>query len=664
MALRLSEKSVNKVLELGFSLVLLFFVLILPIRKVDISFFSLGGDLLRVVKITSLLLVLITGFLVRFRVQVEVLLFGSLLYFMPFSHHANSYFSHNFLLVEFALAVFLFFLLKISLEQWSKGVFWFFILGACYSFFELVRSGVIFGDDLSVFFYRLAIFKQTGYYINFDPFWNGGKLTTDIIGTGLFFLAPFYKLLSASIDGLFAFNILVFSLYMLFGVATFTICRVYGLSAKFSLIGGFLALVSSDHLFKWNFHFGTLGFLSSLLGVLWFIAFTKSVMSKPKLMNFLGLATSGAIISSWPLGWILALPALALLFSAAKSSIKSLIALLVTSLPSVVVLGIWFFNYLNSSFNLERGDYLVEMGWFDFIEKNVSGINLIVLLLGTLAVKRDKLISNSFFWCLLVICILETLGLQGVEPSRFFVFAGCLLAVSASLWLQDQVARISFLSQGVIGGWFFVSALQAVCFLGNFSHLQLVVFKEPFIKRMSELKEFDERIVFFDYTLHQLKGAHLAPLSYFARREFMANYPSHSNWRVSPLLDFQTERRQLKYRLTLKNLGASTVATFKRKWIRKLRQDSSFKRVAVIFPFNFFALKSGGNKRPPGLKKNFADFNSLSFQALKDGNFYLPYNYFKGLKVVGCEKIEKVNRKILLQDCRRGEVRVIFKSSL
>jgi len=664
MEVKLSEKSVTKVLELGFSLVLVFFVLILPIQKVDLSFFSLAGDSLRVIKITSLLLVLISGLLVRFRVRVEVLPVFSLLYFMPFSHHANSYFSHNFFIVEFALAVFLFFLLNISFEQWSKGVFYFFILAAFYVFFDLVRSGVIFGDDLSVFFYRLAIFNQTGHYLNFDPFWNGGRLTTDIIGTGLFFLAPFYKLLSALIDPFAAFNILVLSLYMLFGVATFTICRVYGLSAKFSLIGGFLALVSSEHLFKWNFHFGTLGFLSSLLGVLWFIAFTKAVVNKPILINFLGLATSGAVISSWPFGWIVALPALVQLLSAAKSSIKSLLALLLTSLPSVVVSGFWFFNYLSSSLNLKKSDYLIGMGWFDFIEKNISGINLIVLLLGTLAVRRDRLISNSFFWSLLVIGVLETLGLRGLEPSRFFVFAGCLLAVSASLWLHDQVARISLLSQGVIGGWFFVSALQAVCFLGNFSHLQLVVFEEPLIKRLSEINRFKERIVFFDYTLHQLKGAHLAPLAYFARREFLANYPFHSNWEISPLLDFEKEKRQLKYRLTLQTLGASTVATFTRKWIRKLRQDSGFRRIAVIFPFNFFAVKSGGKSRSTGLKKNFADFNSLSFQALRDGNFYLPYNYFQGLKVVGCEKIDEVNRKILLLGCRRGEVRVIFKSSL
>jgi hypothetical protein len=378
----------------------------------------------------------------------------------------------------------------------------------------------------------------------------------------------------------------------------------------------------------------------------------------------LGLATSGAVVSSWPFGWIVALPALVLLLSAAKSSIKSLLALLLTSLPSIVVLGFWFFNYLSSSLNLKAGNYLIGMGWFDFIEKNVSGINLIVLLLGTLAVRRDRLISNSFFWSLLVILVLETLGLRGLEPSRFFVFAGCLLAVSASLWLHDQVARISFLSQGVIGGWFFVSALQAVCFLGNFSHLQLVVFKEPLLERLSEINRFEERIVFFDYTLHQLKGAHLAPLAYFARREFMANYPFHSNWEISPLLDFEKEKRHWKYRLTLQTLGASTVATFKRKWIRKLLQDSGFRRVAVIFPFNFFAVKSGGKSRSTGLKKNFADFNSLSFQALRDGNFYLPYNYFQGLKVVGCEKIDKVNRKILLLGCKRGEVRVIFKSSL
>ncbi len=444
----------------------------------------------------------------------------------------------------------------------------------------------IYSDDHPSFMHRLWIFPQTfPRLFYYDHTWNGGRVATFIVATGIagpaLFLLPILYLFP--IEALYTPGLVWLYLVVTPTVAYLSL-RAASASRRAAFVAAILALGTTWDFFKWLLHFGTLGATFTALFVLPVCALLYRALVLRKQDPLTGTALVGAslLFLMWPGYWVIGtalLPGIlltlpswnrkTLLFLAACSS---LILLVLLPLMVGVTTRTEIANFaMQATLVSPHEEPSLGQGWVDLADR-LRGMNPLLVFFGLLGAPFLSRLQGRRFLCTLLLGLVVFSGWSflfpgGLAVERAFLPLSFLALWPAALWFDEllrgpaTVRRI--LPQAALTALLLVHGYAVSHYYGNRTAAPYRFLDEEmqgFIDWLVEHTEPDERIMFGGMTVHAYGGGHVAALPIWTGREMVAADYYHFSPRLveyfAPPRTFRTADEDVLLYTQILNIGA------------------------------------------------------------------------------------------------------------
>ena len=512
-------------------------------------------------------------------------------------------------------------------------------------------------DDHPSFLYRFHLLSASfPRLVVYNPEWNAGYLTTEIVASGA--LGPF--LLSLPLLALVPLEraygwivpLLVIGVvpWMIFGAL-----RASGTSRTGAALGAALALAPTTALFRYALVFGVLPFvLSSASAVLAAALFARSFLENrggAAATTLLVAATSLCLL--WPFGALMLLPAIpALLVAAPRLDAPGRRRALAVGAALVAVNVAWLVPLVLHGKALgvlaaqrsplaASGFSWAQAGgaWLEVVHE-IHPALLVLAPVGFLWLARRRRRTGVFLaatalWSLLVVVagpqVKEHVALDRFAlPLAFFLLAGAgtaldrLLDGGAVPWRRAAAAAaVATVLLGV------VQAARFYQSRGPFPFRVLAPEIGDLVAAIGEHCPARQRVLVPGFSLHWFGGGHVAALPFLTGRAFVANDFYHRrDYRDAVPPEFR-ERRRFGEFLDLYNVGC--VLTWDDPWRRRLEGFSEATRVHGDGRFAVYRTRIPASDFLVGAGRVEARVGALTVET-DDDEVVLKYRFVEGLR--------------------------------
>lgn len=541
------------------------------------------------------------------------------------------------------------------------------LIGASFAYLGLIEATqgrLLFSDDHPAFLYRIVQLKEHFPGIPFyNPMWNGGVEAREFFPSGILnvflLLAPLIYLLDITAW----YNELVaLLLFVIHPLCTLLAVKVLKIKAPLAPL---LALFSSTLWFRYQFQYGTLGFLTSAALTPLFLALLVRIAAHGAatpwhiLASFALVAT---LTSFWtPAAFMVAPGVLVLLvpllkFAMSKRGIILIVGLSVLNIPWLLIFleasQVSTFMTAPQSGEVATLSYPSTRALLDdarYVLKSAAPALVLLTIPGLLLLRRNCSLTFRVFTAAIVVLFVGGLLLAPLKPrlelGRLMMVAMYLCCIPASVAIARLPhSRLSrFVSAVGVGSVILIPAIAYV-----FTANQTLEKYSPSSAELPELvhaiKEFSGggRVAFSGYTQHQLDGGHVTPLPLFTNVPLYASRYQHDRW---DHIDFIPTQFRKYHDAGIENFfdlyNITAIAIHDVEWLPwfSARPDFYTKvwegRIFTIFqrrfgPKNWF-LEGSGEVVEQNKNRLLVRMNTSSA--------VLRFNWLPFLEVEGCEKI-------------------------
>ena len=580
----------------------------------------------------------------------------------------------------------------------------------CAFFFES-RGRLLFGDDHSVFMYRLQLLKENLPDVPFyNPLWNAGFHDKFYFNTGA--LGVF--LLGSPLLALFrteqVYNFLAAAImFILPPLCTFYAARLAKLKSPAPAIASVLSLCLGLIWHRWALKYGTLGFaMSAGLMPLCLVLVSKIIdaeqaLTKTQACIFVAAAT---LMLLWPLSAAAFMPLAAWALFALPRILRKrymptvVLALFVINLPWISAFlgtcGVGDFmrmkvksSYAVSPQEISRVQYQADTakyfrhapGRADFSrilpalrQQASSGNPLIVLFVipGVLLLGRGmrRHFAVTLLWLLMLGSVMVPLKPQ-LELDRmmiFFMACACLPAAAAVGKILSDACTLGktglrLAAPALTAGFLLAGPLAAGAAVRNRS-AEPYYFADPIVETMAQaIKQHagSGRVLYSGCVVHDLSNGHLSPLAYFSGMPLMASSQLHDLWWYTPVFPPEYEgggKGAVREYLDLYNVSA--VFSHEEQWHRYFAsRPDEYRLVWESKPFRLYQRFSfRGSYFLEGEGEVTEQKSGGITLVLRTPQAVIKFNYFPFLTASACnisgKKISGSVNLIELQDCPLG----------
>ncbi len=425
-------------------------------------------------------------------------------------------------------------------------------------FIYLSAGRPVVSDDHASFIFRLSLLKK--YFPDiplYYPGWNAGLDARDFFATG----ALGYFLLTAPLHYIFDVNLshnlaLISVLFLILPASLGYSCRLLGLSKGCSYIAAILSLATSLIWYRWALKYGTVGFITSasLMPIVFVLAYrllNSERLSKRQLFLLIAL---GSVSIMWPLGAVcyLSLAVLALLNLKSclrnRQLILTVAVLILINLPWAVtfwkVSGVARFVNHSSSQSIDNKTFRHKAKGLDLaasakvLRETANSTNPLIIFLALPGIFLLPKKFRNIFAFQSILFLLGGTVLVAVKPQleldRLLVFLSVFLCIPVALALKN-IFNSSFQNRAVCCfafSFLFLSPFIAASILHNRSAENYSFSGQVSndIKLLASEYPSTGRYLFSGFILHELDGGHVAPLTEWTGKPFMASSQFHNKW--------------------------------------------------------------------------------------------------------------------------------------
>lgn len=457
-------------------------------------------------------------------------------------------------------------------------------------------------DDHPSFLYRLQILRETyPQVISYDPRWNGGRIATELLQTGILTVAPFFiplgKLFSGVPMGTLYTPFIAFLFHWLFPWLFYLGLRLFGASRATALWGALLSLYPNRYFFINLLPWGVFPSLMAMAlvvpaaGALYRIV----VLKEPGWVAGLTLALSLTLASFWPASFFTFLPLALLAVIALPGIDRRSFAWLTLSVALFLLLVSPWLRSLLASGEITKlsglGTARTGMPDWKNVRHSLEHLNFLspillvfglpgILALGDRTLRRWVLVFTALY--------LLFLGF-GNEYKKQFQFlrivnsVSFIMIVPAAFWMGRIFSfsrRRDAAARGVVLASVLLTVYSAGYIWSNKGFERYSLPGEAERKLVDLLKEEvspTARVFWAGRTMHGFGGGHVAPLPYLTGRMMMASdfYHFHigeigGSYDLMPQEVFKGAGREERTELWFDSWNVSHVVSVEGRWIRYL----------------------------------------------------------------------------------------------
>ena len=505
-------------------------------------------------------------------------------------------------LLAFALVV-LFAVIPRRIPSWA--VFLLLLISQLYLTFQLfdVTGGLpLQRDDHPSFLYRLQILRETyPQIISYDPRWNGGRIATELLQTGVLTVAPFFIPLGKLFSGVPMEKLytpfIAFLFHWLFPWLFYLGLRLFGADRATALWGALLSLYPNRYFFINLLPWGVFPSLLAMAlvvpaaGALYRIV----VLKEPGVVAGLTLALSLTLASFWPASFFTFLPLALLAVIALPGIDRRSFAWLTLSVALFLLLVSPWLRALLTSGEITKlsglGTARTGMPDWNNVRRNLEHLNflsplLLVFGIPALLARGDRTLRR---WVLaFTVLYLLFLGL-GNEYKKQFQFlrivnsVSYIMIVPAAFWM-GRIFSFSRRRDAAVRGVVLASVLFTVYSAGyiwsnkGFERYSLPGETErQLVGLLKEEVPPTARVFWAGRTMHSFGGGHVASLPYLTGKMMMAAdfYHFHigeigGSYDLMPREVLKGEGREERTEHWFDSWNVSHVVSVEGRWIRYL----------------------------------------------------------------------------------------------
>lgn len=561
------------------------------------------------------------------------------------------------------------------------------LIGACTAYLgllEATKGNLLFSDDHPAFLYRLTQLKDHFPRIPFyNPMWNGGVEAREFFPSGI--LNAFFILfpLVALIDITRWYNELVVVLFFVVHPACSLLAvRVLKINAPLAPI---LALFSSTLWFRYQFQYGTIGFLTSIALAPLFLSLLVRLASDGASVSWrilLSLVVVTSLLILWtPAAIIIVIAGAVLVVPLARFawSAKGLTLIFALFLCNSLWILIFIeasnvFGFVSSAQSGEKAMVPypalgVLLSDARYMLRGTAPAILFLAIPGIILFRRQNALTARTFFVVIGALFLIGMFLAPLKPrlelGRFMVVAIYIAIIPAAYALANISKR--FLSRlagaPAIGS---ILLIPAITYLFT-AHRTLETFSpySPELPGLTQaIKDFNSggRIAFSGYIQHELDGGHVTPLPLFTGVPLYASRYQHDRWDHTDFIPTQFRKEHdvgIEKFFDLYNIAS--IAVHDPEWLpwfsarpnlyEKVWQGRIFSMFRRRTPIKGWFYEGAGHV----LDQTGAEV----LLRLDSSSAVLRFNWLPFLQVEGCEQIsarevyENVNF-ISLEGCEIG----------
>jgi hypothetical protein len=558
------------------------------------------------------------------------------------------------------------------------------------------RGELLLADDHAMFLFRLKLLKEHFPFIPFwSPLWNTGFDARDFFATGA--LNAF--LISSPLVYLFpvesVYNVIIIGiLWVLVPGCSYAASRILGGNRTASCIAALLACSLSLIWYRWALKYGTIGFITStgLLPLVVALALRFIESPKPCWRDCLVLALLSTLMFLWSPSVLAVLPLGIVAFLRLPRLIASprhiLTALLLVCLNAPWVSMMWTVSNVESFLNAEgsgapsaiqapateeqargEGDEPAQIrpptqqsfrhrkGSLDTrramqeLHTQATATNPLLVIFAIPAIlalggRKRLTYALTAAWLL----FLGTFGVSlkpQLELDRMGTIAAMLCVVPVSAYLVrlfESAATSKWRKMAAVlaGGFLLASPLSASTIIQNRSRERYQFEDEQMKDLATFLKDRDTpgRAFFSGCILHEVNGAHIAPVALWANKQLVATSYAHNIWQYTqPIPESFLERKAAGIREYLDMVNATIVFAHEEDWINLFRHNPGEYREVYSGPklraFERTAYQPTFFLQGDGREYSFTS-GSVSFTPLTE-RVVLKLKHFPFLKSTQCE---------------------------
>jgi len=546
-------------------------------------------------------------------------------------------------------------------------------------FIKGIDGRLLFGDDHPSFFYRLSLLTEMFPKIPFyNPEWNAGVSARDFFATGA--LGPFLLMFPALKLGLlehpenysYVVGLLAVVLPM---VSVYLAAKILDFDDRSAFIGALLSLSPSLQFFEWLFHYGTLGFITS-------IAFSPLVFAlgirflyhgrRPSKALTFSLIAASTFCFFWTLSVIAFVPlAISVLLNFGSLFREGRIAKIIPVLLIFSLInGPWIYVFMTESnvTSFVSGGKLPgteqvsapKVIKIDLIKKKIRELSVkispLILILALPAIlslstaKESRIFGATILWLLLVSFVGDFIKPQ-LELSRANLFATMLLTLPVGRYISillDNLRSRSFVARKLVSTLLIAGVLLSPLNAGAnyFGKSNIILrFAPESVSKFSTLvneKAGEGRVFFLGFVLHEFgqshlgvqDGGHLAPLPVWTKKEMFASHFFHARWSaIDPIPEEFRKRGAPGIEEFLDLVGVSSVVAFRKEWIKYCDENSNYELVGREGSFLLYKRRTATSLK---ILEGDAEIISVGLDRLeirpKSPRVVLKYRYYPRLQ--------------------------------
>lgn len=513
-------------------------------------------------------------------------------------------------------------------SNWRRSLIWLFCLLTplllALTFFSQADGRLLFSDDHSSVLYRLYVLKENFPFIPvYNPMWNAGLDNREFFATGILNLFLLFSPLIYLFDIAKVYNLIVaLTVFIVGPLSMFYAARIACFSRRSAAIAGALSLLISLNFHRWEFQYGSMGFVTSVTLIpLSFALCAKLLVEQLSKFEAMFFVIISSLVLCWSPTAFVFIPAVVLGLLRFKKLwkqpfVKGIVAaLLIINIPWILLFisvskvgGFVSLSHVKDKSAVQATStetVTVQKGPIDQVNSHdkrvvrgmgrklsvsqalrlvreeavrVNPLIFVFALPALLAFRKNtygKLLLPSAVW-LAVFGVGGALLKPQLELERLLLVLLTLLTIPIAafcdqLFLQVQSGKKALLiSAALVFGMFFAGVFSAGLHLQN-RGLQQYAFASSTVPNLSTaLKTYSGagRVLFPGFVLHELSGGHLAPLAKFSGVPLVASSPNHQLW-------WYTDQVPNYYRALGPDgidqyfdlMNASAVVTHERDWI-------------------------------------------------------------------------------------------------